>query len=114
TSVVEACAAGRQAVGVDINSLSLFVSQVKTTVLSLEDLNEVEAWLELLLQEMNLRRATVRDTSWIKLGYQRNINTRKTWPIRKLLEISLPVLELLTTLEQQKFARCVLLKTAQW
>lgn len=114
TSLVEACAAGRRAIGTDLNSLSVFVSQVKTTPLREHDLDEVTDWLDVLAQGLNLRKPADRDTDWIDRGYQRNINTRTTWPIRKLVEMSLKSLNRLPTSRQQRFARCVLLKTAQW
>lgn len=114
TTLVEARAAGRLAIGTDINSLAVFVSSVKTTPLSDHDVDEVGAWIAVLSSELNLRRPAERDTTWIHQGYQKNISTRKTWPIRKLLEMSLPNLQLLTTENQRRFARCVLLKTAQW
>jgi hypothetical protein len=114
TTLVEACAAGRLAVGTDINSLAVFVSRVKTTPLSHQEINEVGEWVATLAAGLNLHRPVERDTTWIDLGYQKNINTRKTWPIRKLLEMSLPNLHLLRTEEQRRFARCVLLRTAQW
>jgi hypothetical protein len=45
TSVVEALAAGRRAIGVDLNSLAVFVSRTKTTPLSSGDRLAVERWL---------------------------------------------------------------------
>ena len=114
TTLVEASALGRRAVGTDINSLSVFVSKVKTTVLNTRDLTEVRAWGNGVVQNMNLRQKTPRDSEWIQRGYQRNISGKNTWPIRKLLEMSLATLDLLSTEHQRRFARCVLLRTAQW
>ncbi|HZL38426.1 MAG TPA: DNA methyltransferase [Tepidisphaeraceae bacterium] len=85
TTLVEARAAGRLAIGTDINSLAVFVSKVKTTALSNHDIEEVGAWVEALSSGLNLHRPAERDTAWMNRGYQKNISTRKTWPIRKLL-----------------------------
>jgi hypothetical protein len=49
-----------------------------------------------------------------ELDYHRNINTRATWRIRKLLELGLVELQSLRSPEQKQFVRCSLLKTAQW
>ena len=87
---------------------------MKTTPLSDQDINEVSEWFAKLSAELNLHQPAGRATTWIDQGYQKNINTRKTWPIRKLLEMSLPNLRLLRTEGQRRFARCVLLRTAQW
>ena len=114
TTLVEAAVLGRQAVGTDVNSLSVFVSKVKTTVLSANDLVEVGAWGNCVAENLNLHQQSHRDTDWIEQGYQRNISGRTTWPIRKLLEMSLSMLDLLSTEHQRRFARCVLLRTGQW
>lgn len=114
TTLVEASASGRAAIGTDINSLAVFVSRVKTTPLSGHDLEKAEAWLQAVSSELNIHSPVERDAAWSASGYHKNINTRKTWRIRKLIELGLPTLAVLETEAQQQFARCVLLKTAQW
>jgi hypothetical protein len=42
TTIVEALAQGRKAIGIDLNSLAHFVSTVKTTPLSVPDVNLLE------------------------------------------------------------------------
>jgi hypothetical protein len=39
TTLVEACALGRQAIGSDVSSLATFISEVKTSILSQEDIS---------------------------------------------------------------------------
>src|SRR5271157_1543617 len=46
TTVVESLALGRRSIGVDINELACFVSQVKTTPLSRGDRFDIEAFIE--------------------------------------------------------------------
>src|SRR5438067_868489 len=48
------------------------------------------------------------------MGYQRNINTRETWRIRKLLELAVVESTSLKTQQEQRFVRCLVLRTAQW
>jgi len=114
TSLVEAKLHGRNAVGTDISSLAVFVAQVKTRLMSARDLQEVENWAASIEESLNLRNAPVRASDWIELGYQRNISTKRTWPIRKTIELALSKVQELRWIRQQEFARCVLLKTAQW
>lgn len=114
TSLVEARLHGRNAVGTDISSLAVFVAQVKTRLMSNRDMQEVENWAASIEDSLNLRNAPVRAADWIELGYQRNINTKRTWPIRKTIELALSKVPELRWTRQQQFARCVLLKTAQW
>lgn len=114
TTLVEACALGRYAIGCDINSLAVFVSRVKTTLFSKVDLLRLRRWADDLCDVLGLRNLCVRPTEWIELGYQRNISGKSTWPIRKTLELALAHVCELATERQQRFARCALLGTAQW
>jgi len=115
TTLVEACAADRRAVGTDINSLSVFISKTKTTAMSQSDLMAIRKWANKLVQEVNLHNPAVRDREWEARGYHRNINSKQTWPTRKILELSLPTIHAqLKNDYQKRFARCALLNTAQW
>lgn len=114
TTLVEAQELGRQSVGTDINSLAIFVSQVKTTPLSNDDIKEIEDWFSELPDKINLRNPPARAFSWIESGYQRNVSGKRTWPIRKTLELALAHINELNDVAQRKFVRCVLLKTGQW
>ncbi len=114
TSLVEARSLGRNGIGVDISSLAIFISRVKTTPLKDSDISAIEAWLMDLPERLNLRNEPIPADDWRLLGYQKNINDRKTWPIRKTLELGLDAIGDLRRLRQQRFARCALLKTAQW
>jgi DNA methylase len=114
TTLVEARALGRKGIGTDISSLATFVSEVKTALLSPDDISIIRSWAAQLANHLNLHRPSVRATSWLEAGYQRNISGRSTWPTRKLLELALVQIEELPTSEQRRFSRCVLLKTAQW
>ncbi len=114
TTLVEASAMGRIGAGTDINPLAVFVTRVKTTPLPENDLAEVRQWAESMLPALNLRNPPVRATEWAEDGYQRNISGRSTWPIRKTLELALESVKDLRNQKQQQFARCALLRTAQW
>jgi hypothetical protein len=114
TTLVEATALGRRAVGSDINSLGVFLSRVKTTVLTHFQLLRVKAWVEHLIPKLNVWAPVHRAGDWAELGYQRNINSRETWRIRKLVEIAVAETRSLKTEEEQRFARCIILRTTQW
>jgi len=114
TTLVEASALGRRCIGTDINSLAVFISRVKTTPLSEGDLLAVHSWTAEIMDTVNMRKPPVRAIDWADLGYQRNISGKSTWPIRKAAELILANLGSLDTEEQRQFARCALLKTAQW
>lgn len=114
TTLVEALASGRYAVGTDISELAAFVSQVKTTSLSEHDLRLVRSWAGNVADNLNCHAPSARAEEWIREGYQRNISSVRTWPIRKTLEQVLARIEELPHQHQQKFARCALLKAGQW
>jgi len=113
TTIVEASALGRRGVGTDISSLAIFLTRVKTTLLSDDDITQIKKWLTNVDRWLNLRNDALRPTEWILSGYQRNISSRTTWPTRKATELAIGELWRLGNV-QQDFVRCALLKTAQW
>ena len=114
TTLVEAAALGRHAIGTDINALSVFISQVKTRIYSKQFFHDLTAWARSASARLDLRRQFERPNDWIEAGYQRNLSTRRTWRIRKLIELSLEEINRLPTPRHKDFARCTILKTAQW
>ena len=114
TTLVEASAQGRLALGTDLSSLAAFVTEVKTTILSDTDISALKEWTKELPIFLNLHQPPNRHSFWIKAGYQKHLNSRKTWPIRKTIELILSKIENLSEVRQQKFFRCALLRTAQW
>jgi hypothetical protein len=114
TTVVEASSLGRRALGTDISSLAVFLSEVKTTVLQQAQVKAIRSWIDRVGPSLNILEPAQRAHDWVELGYQRNINTTETWRIRKLVELAVAKASYLKTREEQRFARCVVLKTAQW
>jgi hypothetical protein len=114
TTLVEARALGRKAIGTDINTLAVFVSRVKTTLMRDDDFLQMRRWANSLVGKLNLHNPPVRAAEWFEDGYQRNISSRSTWPIRKTIEFILSRIGELPNERQQSFVRCVLLRTAQW
>ncbi|MGI6585139.1 MAG: TRM11 family SAM-dependent methyltransferase [Lutisporaceae bacterium] len=112
TTLVEASLLGRHAIGTDISSLAVFLARVKTTCYSKDELDNISSIVFSIVNKMNIHMQCVRATKW--LDYQRNINTKKTWRIRKLLEQALYNIDTYCNEKEERFIRCVLLKTAQW
>jgi hypothetical protein len=112
TTIVESRALGRPAIGTDISSLAVFIAESKSSILCEEDLELLREWASSVQSQLNAHGKVQRDAEW--LNYQRNISCRTTWPIRKLLEQALPTIFNLRSAKQQRFARCVLLRTGQW
>ncbi len=110
TTLVEALASGRTAIGSDISSLSSFVSHVKTTPLSKKDVRVVVGWANQLPEHLNLHKRHRRSKRWSRDGYQKDL----PWPLRKTIEQMLLRLRYLRTEKQQRFARCLILRVGQW
>lgn len=110
TTLVESRALGRYALGCDISTLSVFLSNVKTTPLSETDLTGVIDWVNELPQHLNLHLSAARAEDWLERGYQRHL----PWPIRKSMELALARLDRLPRNRQRRFARCMLLRIGQW
>lgn len=114
TTLVEAMRLHRIGIGTDLNSLAVFISKAKTTILRDSDIAVLRGWVEDSQSNLRLTRFPNRPIEWMSQGYQRNISGRTTWPIRKTLEIALTDLDLLGNVRQRDFVRCLLLRTAQW
>jgi len=115
TTLVEARSLGRNSIGTDISELACFVSKAKTMLVSEEDLREVNDWSCSLVGKLNLRRRVPPLEGSLKHSEQlKYLYGRKTWPIRKAIQLALSELTTLPKPKQRQLARCVLLKTAQW
>lgn len=109
TTLVEALAANRHSIGFDVSPIASFVTEAKTTLLSKGDLEVITNWAQIVLSKrIDAHRSIV--TFYDDDGYLNNL----PWRIKKSIEIILEALPLLGTVNKQRFAKCVVLKTAQW
>jgi hypothetical protein len=115
TVLVEALANGRDAIGVDISSLAEFVSRTKSTVLSANELDRLQDWVETcLLQSMHIHKPSKHFDEYEELGYYRHLNHRSRWPLRKAIEQGISSATRLGKPRLEAFGRCVILRAAQW
>src|SRR5579864_12273 len=56
TTLVEARALGRKAIGTDISSLAVFLAQTKTLVVNDTELSRIHRWAQRLVSRLSLRR----------------------------------------------------------
>ena len=109
TTLVEALANNRHSIGFDVSPIASFVTQAKTTLLSEEEINKISTWADSVLKKRIEGHKSLM-TFYDEEGYLNNL----PWRIKKSVEIILEDINLLETEEKQRFAKCVLLKTAQW
>lgn len=112
TTAVEARVLGRRCVGIDINSLAAFVSKVKTTPIGRAAQKELRIWFEAVIEQIDSGQSVGSvDDSW--QSYFRNIDTNEILPLKRAIHILLENVLALPS-KQESFARCSILKTAQW
>ena len=114
TTLVEAAALGRRAVGTDINPLAIFLARVKTLPLCADSRAELRSWARASARIRLNAQVTSQHKKWRELGYQKHLNARKIWPVRKCLELLLDQVFALSDSNLRDFAKCAVLRTGQW
>lgn len=102
TTIIEALALGRKAIGIDLNTLAHFVSMVKTTPLSAHDVDLLGAWLA------DVQAARRRGIGEIEQPV-RNLPRQ----LQRVWADLIAQAEWLPFERQRLFVRCALLKTGQ-
>ncbi|MCH7685451.1 MAG: hypothetical protein IH899_02005 [Planctomycetes bacterium] len=115
TTLVEGCVSGRTVVGTDISALATFVSRVKTTPITRRDATAIGKWGEDVSSSLKIHRCLSRSGSAIRQdSFPNNMSTVEVWRIRKLIELALDRVSELCSIRQREFARCSILRAAQW
>jgi hypothetical protein len=114
TTLVEAIAAGREAVGVDISTLAEFVTGIKCTVFSEAELGKLEWWSSRVAASVEIHKPSTVLSGYEDLGYYKHLKHPSRWRLRKAIEQSLASAIKLGTPRLEAFGRCVVLRTAQW
>lgn len=114
TSIVESMLLERESIGTDISSLAVFVSRVKTTPLSVTELNAVVQWISELPDRLSYRARPVHMDSAGPDPRLANLNLARSRPIKKIVLLATTAASELPTPESQDFARCGILSTARW
>lgn len=109
TSIVEAFAANRNSIGIDISPIAAFVAKVKTTLLSRSEIEQVKSWAA-QYSDTTVKDLAFDNDFWQEEGYQLNV----PWNLKKQINFFLEQLPQLQTTRLQKFAQCAILKTSQW
>lgn len=114
TSLVEAHARGREAVGVDISPLAEFVARVKCLIFTEAELVTLAAWAKSLLGVVNVHGNSLEFSQYAQLGYYKHLNHPSRWRLRKGIEQALVSAMRLGEPRLEAFGRCAVLRTAQW
>lgn len=114
TTLVEALASGRHAIGADISSLATFVSEVKTTLYSEDELSRLNLWAIRVQENFSIWTEVKRDEEYEAAGYTKHLDGFNTWRLKRCIEFVLDSAKKLSDERLEAFARCVTLRTAQW
>ena len=113
TSIVEAMSCGRLAVGVDINELAYFITNVKTTLITeSEKLNFINQSNHIILTA-NLRKDLQNISYDPKYCSVNNLNTYDTWRLKKYIA-RLKESSKILSVNNRKLFKCAILKVSQW
>jgi DNA modification methylase len=114
TTIIEAMAAGRRAIGTDLNSLSIFITKVKTTQLNTAEKKALISWAKDCIPQLTYRCQS-KDIDYLSCHIKtKNLNLPKARFIKKLIAITLDSITSLPSQNTKDFARCAVLKTGQW
>ncbi len=114
TTIVEGLACGRRVIGSDINSLSVFVTRVKTSPLNSPEQETVADWSESVAARMVYRHPTVDLADILADNRTTNLQLPRVRSIKKAIAIGIAAIEELPSAKTRDFARGVLLHTGQW
>lgn len=113
TTLVEAMRLGRVGVGSDINELAIFISEVKTTLLTEAAETRLRSWTETVGEFVNMHSPADVDGTWQESGYFKHMESNGLWRYRKAIQQVLDAIGWLPNNASREFARCALLRTAQ-
>jgi hypothetical protein len=111
---VEARALGREGLGIDISPLAEFVTNVKCTIFSEAELYTLTTWMSTLSKAIDIQRPSPHFADYAELGYYKHLDHPRRWRLRKAIEQALGRAIALASPRLERFARCVVLRTAQW
>ena len=114
TTAVVAALANRRSVGSDVNSLATFVTRVKTTPLTREEMTAIRRWLPRAVVAAGYRQPRVDLVAALPGLDVRNLSSPGTRAIKKAMASLLSSAQSLPTQPTRDFVRCLLLRSGQW
>ena len=85
TTLVEAIAAGRHAIGVDISELAEFVATEKTTIYTDAEFDKLDVWSKRVPSSIGVRKPTATFEGYVERGYYKHLHHPSRWRLRKAM-----------------------------
>ena len=114
TTLVEALALGRSAVGIDISTLAEFVANVKTILFSDAEIARLRRWVKTVERAIDIHKPSACLNAYAELGYYKHLDHPGRWRLRKAIEQAIASAVRLKCSRLEAFGRCAVLRTAQW
>jgi len=114
TTIVEAIVAGRKAIGTDLNSLSVFLTKVKTTKLTSSEKKSLFTWADKIIPQLSYRQPREDLKHLLFDSKTKNLTLSRARFIKKVVACAIHFIDLLPSQNAKDFARCAILKTSQW
>ena len=114
TTIVEALATGRRAIGNDLNELAVFVARVKTKPLNSIEIDALREWAREVPQMLNYRRSIPENVIPTDDHTLKNLGLYRSRFLKKAIALALATLSELPTGACRDFARCIILHVGQW
>ena len=114
TTLVEAMALGRHAIGIDISPLAEFVASVKTTIFDEVELDRLSAWTTRIAKAVHMHKVSRHFAGYGELGYYKHLDHPARWRLRKAIEQAIASAMRLRSERLEAFGRCAVLRTGQW
>lgn len=113
TTIVEAIARGRQAVGCDVNTLAVFIARAKTNAVSERDRAALKTWADRVVPSLSYWLSPSDLEEFVCPQRTQNLTMPSARPIKKVLALALRSLSGLSE-AATSLARCALLNAGQW
>ncbi len=114
TTLVEAIALGRDAIGIDISPLAQFVATTKSTVYSEKELIQLKRWIKQVTNAIHMGKRSTKLRTYEQLGYYKHLHEKSRWRLRKAIEQAMASAMKLKSNRLESFGRCAVLRAAQW
>lgn len=114
TTILEAMAAGRIAVGNDLNALAVFIANVKTTILQPYEVRAIRAWAYHKIPLLSYRASRKELVDVLSDPRTHNLTLPRARFIKKFLAQAKLSVNTLPTMNARAFAMCVMLNVGQW
>lgn len=113
TTVIEAMVAGRRTVGSDLNSLSVFVTRVKTSILRRAESDALEEWATNTVPTFSYFQIDGQVEKHLRDRRVFNLHHNRGRYIKKVIAVALASLDALPSIKASDFARCAILRAGK-